>query len=194
MNDCWDEYALNWDKNEDVLLYSQKAYQSLVEILDINNLKILDFGCGTGLLSEKMSPLAKEIVAIDTSEKMISVLENKNLNNIKSLNINLSEETIKTNEDLHATFDLIVASSVCAFLPNYQHTLTLLKKIMVKNGIFIQWDWFKDYNESGFGLNKNQIKSAFTQSGFQTISISDSFTMSTKSNVMKVIMGVAKNA
>jgi len=67
-----------------------------------------------------MAKSAKQIVAADTSEKMIEVLSNKKLNNVEAIIGELSEETINTYPILKDKFDLIVASQVCAFLPNYE--------------------------------------------------------------------------
>ena len=39
----------------------------------LNNIKILDIGCGGGLLSEPMSRLGAQVSGIDASEKNISI-------------------------------------------------------------------------------------------------------------------------
>ena len=46
-------------------------------VISVNEIRVLDFGCGTGLLTEKIAPLVNEIVAIDSSPKMIEVLRKK---------------------------------------------------------------------------------------------------------------------
>jgi len=75
MSDSWDDYAEGWGSNADVILYSEKAYESLCEVLNPEGLTILDFGCGTGLLTEKLAQPSHRVVALDPSEKMISVLK-----------------------------------------------------------------------------------------------------------------------
>jgi len=194
MSENWDQYAEEWDTNEDVKVYSEKAYKTLLETFEIEGLNILDFGCGTGLLTEKMAPFANRILAVDSSEKMISVVKDKRLKNVITLAFNLSEETMKANEFLQVKFDLIVASSVCAFLPNFEKTLRLLKTLLIPNGHFVQWDWLETIKDPGFGFTKNRIESAFINSGFQVLSISEPFSLTSKDGEMKVIMGVAKNA
>ena len=194
MSENWDQYAEEWDTNEDVKVYSEKAYKTLLEAFEIEGLNILDFGCGTGLLTEKMAPFANHILAVDSSEKMISVLKDKRLKNVITLAVNLSEETMRANEFLQVKFDLIVASSVCAFLPDFEKTLRLLKTLLTPNGHFVQWDWFETIKDPGFGFTNNRIESAFINSGFQVLSISKPFSLTSKDGEMKVIMGVAKKA
>ncbi len=79
MSDSWDEYAEGWDSNPDVIKYSQLAFDSLSSHYDLSGLKVLDFGCGTGLLTEKIASIAASVLAVDTSSKMIKVLMNKRL-------------------------------------------------------------------------------------------------------------------
>jgi len=194
MSENWDQYAEEWDSKEDVNFYSEKAYQTLLEAVAIESLNILDFGCGTGLLTEKMAPIANRILAVDSSEKMISVLNDKGLDNVSTLAVDLSEETIKANKLLQSKFDLIVASSVCAFLPDFEKSLRLLKTLLVPSGIFIQWDWKETEKYPGFGFTKNRIESAFINSGFHVLSIAEPFLFTSEDGEMKVIMGVAKNS
>jgi len=194
MRNSWDDHADEWDSNQDVILYSERAYSTLSEIVNIEGLNILDFGCGTGLLTERMSPTANRILALDSSDKMISVLRNKQFDNVDVLVADLSKESIETNELLHVEFDLIVASSVCAFLSDYDRTLGLLKTLLKPTGIFIQWDWLKLNEESEFGLTKERIESAFDKGDLETKIIAEAFSLESGGKNMKVIMGVAKNS
>lgn len=193
MSESWDQYAEGWDTNADVIVYSEKAYKTLVEIVSLAGLNILDFGCGTGLLTARMASTANRIVALDSSPKMISVLKNKQLPNVDTLSVELSAETIKTNDLLHSKFDLIVASSVCAFLPDYESTLQLLKTLLKPNGLFIQWDWLKTDDDSDFGFTEEIIESALTRADLKALSITIAFSLKSNKGAMQVLMGVAQN-
>ena len=126
MSDSWDEYAAEWDNDKDAVTYSEKAYESLYKVIQLKGLNILDFGCGTGLLTGRLSPHANHITALDSSAKMISVLNDKKLPNVTTIAEPLSANVIRENEALHMKYDLITASSVCGFLPEYESTLSLL--------------------------------------------------------------------
>jgi predicted TPR repeat methyltransferase len=105
MTNEWDEYACDWDTNSDVVQYSENAFRNLTEVIELCDLDILDFGCGTGLLTEKMSPRANRIVALDTSKEMTRVLKNKNLPNVSIVSESLTSELVCTCDFLQIKFD-----------------------------------------------------------------------------------------
>jgi len=194
MSDSWDEYASDWDANSDAMAYAGNAFETLRDIVNFSALNILDFGCGTGLLTEKLSPVAKRIVALDSSQKMIDVLDEKNLLNVSTLSENLSKKSIGANKILHDKFDLIVASSVCGFLPDYENTLILLKSLLTNNGIFVQWDWLAQVEGSGPGLTNDRVHSSLDSAGFNAINITQPFSLETSKGSRTVLMATAKSA
>ena len=193
MSDSWDDYAEEWDSNEDAISYSEEAFKTLSNIVKLDGQNILDFGCGTGLLTEKLSPFAKQIVALDSSRKMISVLNDKKLPNVNVISNSISDSVVKENKLLKNKFDLIVASSVFGFLPEYESTLSLLKSLLVPEGILVQWDWLSPENDTEFGLSEGSINTAFKKVGLSLISLSRPFSLTNSKGTMPVVMGVAKN-
>jgi predicted TPR repeat methyltransferase len=71
--------------------------------LMLKDSRILDFGRGTGLLTAKLSPFAKCIVALDTSKAMIKILNQKvtksGLNNVRPI-AETSDAAITTSPNL----------------------------------------------------------------------------------------------
>jgi 2-polyprenyl-3-methyl-5-hydroxy-6-metoxy-1,4-benzoquinol methylase len=137
----WNEHASYWDEDKNAIIYNNRVMDTLNDVLNIQDLRIMDFGCGTGLLTDRMSKKAREIVAIDASKKMLEVLKAKKYKKVSAIHGKLSIETIEKNPVLHRKFDLIVAASVCAFLPNYIEVLQRIKSLLKPDGIFVQWDW-----------------------------------------------------
>ena len=85
------------------------------EKFPLRNLKILDIGCGGGLISEPMSRLGANITAIDASDKNIKVAKlhaKKNNLNINYLN------TEPENLDLKNEFDIILNLEVVEHVEN----------------------------------------------------------------------------
>lgn len=188
----WNEHAAYWDDYKDAREYTKQTLGILSERLDLTNLCILDFGCGTGILTEHMAKKAKQIVAIDTSEKMIEVLANKNLKNVVTINDELSKDTIEKHTVFSNKFDLVVASSVCAFLPNYKEVLKLIKSLLKPEALFFQWDWLKHKEDEGIGFTEQTIEDSFTEVGLKVDSIGVPFHFSENEEKMEVIMAIGK--
>ncbi|GAA6134291.1 methyltransferase domain-containing protein [Oceaniserpentilla sp. 4NH20-0058] len=191
MSNSWDDYAGGWDTNEAVVFYCEKAYESLIDSVTLKNLNVLDFGCGTGLLTEKISKCAQSVLAVDPSEKMIAILSGKGLTNVSIMNSELTQNVIDTNKGLHGSFDLIVASSALAFVPNYQQTLKLLNQLLKKGGLLVQWDWLKTTDSSDIGFSKKEVEVSLQQAGYISSSISLPFSIKKGSEKMDVIMVIA---
>ena len=95
----------------------------------LKNLKILDIGCGGGLISEPMSRLGADVTGIDASDKNIQVAKlhaKKNNLNINYLN------TVPENLKLKNKFDIILNLEVVEHVEDLDLYLsscfTLLKK------------------------------------------------------------------
>ena len=188
----WDDYADDWDGNEDVRLYAECAFSSWEEKVaplyaDMSEIRVLDFGCGTGLLTEKLATCCGQVVAVDTSEKMVAVLSQKlalsNAENIVASHVSIDTEAIRANPELFGEFDLIVASSVCSFLPDYPSTLTVLSSIMKPGAFFVQWDWMAQ-------MPAEKIESAFEAVGLSAYAIEEAFAMEATDQSAQVIIGI----
>ena len=103
----WDEYASSWDDNKSVQEYSDNAFQSLTGVIDTSSVSsVLDFGCGTGQLTDKFAPLCNRIVAVDPSKAMVEVLRAKGHSNVTTVDDYLTNELVSNNKCFEEKFDL----------------------------------------------------------------------------------------
>ena len=80
----FDMAALTWDEKPVRVNIAKNIAEKIKELVPLNqNMKVLDFGCGTGLLSFFLQPYVGEITGIDTSKGMIEVFDKKKLKKIK---------------------------------------------------------------------------------------------------------------
>lgn len=194
MSDSWDDYAEEWDTNSDAMSYSEKVYEALLHEVNIKGLNIFDFGCGTCLLTEKMASSAESIIALDVSTKMLDVLNSKKLPNVVPVSEALTSQAIKENAVFSNRFDVIVASSVFSFLQEYVSTLKLLRSLLVPDGLLLHWDWLSPDLDSNFGLSEAKVKQSLCEAGFNQISITNPFSLTSSKGTMPVVMAVAKNS
>ncbi len=70
--------ADEYDRTDYRLNYVDAMAQSILENVELApGMKVVDFGAGTGLLSERIAPYVQEILAIDVSPSMIDKLRAK---------------------------------------------------------------------------------------------------------------------
>ena len=193
MDNELDAYAENWDIDPAVDKYASLAFSQLNKSVNLDGLSVLDFGCGTGALTQLLSAKVKNIVAIDPSSEMIKYLDKKSLNNVTTIANFLTEALIKQDEKFDDKFDLIIASSVCAFLPAYEETVILLKSLLKEQGKLIQWDWLAQDESAAMGLTKTRVKQAFESAQFKDVVITTSFIMDSPKGSQAVLMAFGSN-
>ena len=133
----------NWSNEYDNTLGKIGFHADLLSVMSKNSTirnsdKVLDIGCGTGLLSLKL--LQKTdclITGIDNSEEMMAVFQNK----IKRLNLK-SKITCKMMDanDLNfqkQTFDKVVSSVTLHHIKNKTGLIKKVHKILKPGGVFI---------------------------------------------------------
>ena len=105
-----------------------------------DKLKILDFGCGMGLVISFMSEIFKdaEIYGCDISEKSLEIC--KQTYSDKS---NIHIEKITNNKmPFNEKFDIIYISNVFRYIPRNMHaeTLKILRASLAENGIIMMYE------------------------------------------------------
>ena len=96
------------------------------------NIKILDIGCGGGLLSEPMCRLGASVVGIDASEKNIEVAKFHAKKSKLKIDYKVaSPEKLKTN----LKFDVILNMEIVEHVENIDFFINKSAKLLKKNGI-----------------------------------------------------------
>jgi len=129
-----------WNENGKFKILHQIKSHRITYILeqinnrDIKNLKILDVGCGGGIICEPLARLGAKVTGLDFSP-----------NNIKAAKLHSRKNKIKINyihkdiekSKLDEKFDVILMFEVLEHLDNWKKTIKKIKKNLNKNGIII---------------------------------------------------------
>ena len=98
----------------------------------LNNLEILDIGCGGGLLSEPMSRLGANVTGIDASEKNIKIAKlHSKKNKLKINYICSSPEKLK----LKKKFDVILNMEIVEHVEDINFFIKKSSELLTKNGL-----------------------------------------------------------
>ncbi len=129
-----------WNENGKFKILHQIKSHRMTYILDqinnrkIKNLKILDVGCGGGIICEPLARLGAKVTGIDFVP-----------NNIKAAKIHSKKNKLKIKyiyndiekSKLNGKFDLILMFEVLEHLDNWKKTIKNIKKNLNKNGMII---------------------------------------------------------
>jgi len=130
----WDECASGWDEDLDVRAYAAAASESLVARLDdrgvsLEDARVCDCGCGTGLRTERTAGTAQSIDAVDTSPAMLARLSAK-IRQHEWTNVRGSIVLPESTETHHP----VVCSSVLGLVEDYPGTVERLSGLLAQGG------------------------------------------------------------
>ena len=129
-----------WNENGKFKILHQIKRHRMTYILDqinnrnIKNLKILDVGCGGGIICEPLARLGAKVTGIDFApNNIIAAKIHSKKNKLKINYINKDIEKSKLDEK----FDIILMFEVLEHLDNWKKTIKNIKKNLNKNGLII---------------------------------------------------------
>ena len=109
-----------------------KKYKNTDKKRPLKNIRILDIGCGGGLLCEPLSKLGAEVVGIDASEKNIKIAKlHSRENNLKINYFCASPENFK----IKGKFDVILNMEIVEHVENVNFFLNQSTKFLKKKGL-----------------------------------------------------------
>ncbi len=186
----WDEFAEHWEEDPVTGLFAEKVYKSLLDQTTLIGKRVFEIGCGTGLLCQKMSVAAKDIVALDSSELMIEELDKKCLPNVEPVVDKLTRGLIAQHPAFRGQFDCIVAASVCAYIDNYSEVSELVYSLLEEDGVFLHWDFWDDTDQEG--LSVETVQKTLSDAGFHSVYAAKVFEIDTEKGTLPVILGVGR--
>ena len=118
------EYITDYIKNHFKIKKNKTNY--------LSGLKVLDIGCGGGLISEPMSRLGASVTGIDASEKNINVAKIHSKESRLNINyINTSPEKLKDYEK----YDVVLNLEVVEHVDNVDLYIRSCVKLLKRNGL-----------------------------------------------------------
>lgn len=176
----FDTAAETWDESPRRLAIAAKVYASMEESLCIDPAwKMLDVGCGTGLVTLPFAKKVLHITALDTSAGMLEVLEKKahaeQLTNISTMCGEL--ESLAENPQTTTGFDCIISSMTLHHINNTRKALEMLASMLKEGGSLALADldaedgYFHDNAEEEVhhGFDRDELASLLTTAGFSDI-------------------------
>lgn len=196
----WDDMAAGYRDSFVKMLWEETSLKASDERV------VLDFGCGTGLLTEALRQLSPEskFICVDAAQAMVGQVKNKikagDWDNVQAYSLALAkyesadEKTRTELDSLRGKVDLVVASSVMNFVPSGDLTLTMkvIGELLKPGGLFCHSDWRKG-DEYPDGYDSEKAGKVYGMAGLESKSTNDTCTFCRGSNGgTKVFVGVAR--
>ena len=132
----WDKMAESYAKNpvSDETTYQQKLAET--QSFFRPDMRILEFGCGTGTTAVHHAPHVQHIDAIDISEKMLDICRDK-ARDADIDNITFTRGTLAEFNAADASFDAVLGLNVIHLLPDREAVIAEVARILKPGGIFV---------------------------------------------------------
>ena len=175
----FDEAAKTWDTKPSSLAMAKACVENINKIIKLkDDSKILDYGCGTGLVAFSLSNETNEVIGMDNSNGMVEQFNKKakelDFSNIKAIQHNIDNEDLTQNE-----FDLIITSMSLHHIKNANIFIKKAYKALKNDGFLCINDldkedgtFHKKHNNEGvyhFGFDKNELENSLKNLGFKII-------------------------
>jgi ubiquinone/menaquinone biosynthesis C-methylase UbiE len=176
LENVFDVKAATWDENPRRAKMAKVIAEAMRQAASLNdNMRAMELGCGTGLVSVLLSPSLKEVTAVDTSEQMLKVLDEKlRKNNISNIKTKLADLT--KDEVFDERFDFIFSGMVFHHIEQYE---TVLKKFyeLLNDGGYVciadleaeDGSFHQDMAVEHNGFSKDEFSSSLEEAGFTEI-------------------------
>ena len=130
----FDAAAATWDENPGRVQMTRAVAETIVREIPLQaGLRLMDYGCGTGLVTLALQPYVREVVAADSSEGMLQALTEKlakaELANVEPVKLDLEQQ-----EWQGEPFDVIVSNMVLHHIQNVELVVRRMAGALVEGG------------------------------------------------------------
>jgi predicted TPR repeat methyltransferase len=181
----FDKEAAQWDANPGrVKLANEVADAIIREAVPSRDMDVLDFGCGTGLVTLRLQPLIGTILGVDSSQGMLGVLEGK-IRTQGIANARTRFVDFEKGGRIEGRFHLLVSSMTLHHVPDTARLFKQWHGLLMPGGLLCFADL--DAEDGSFhgnstgvfhhGFVRDHLKNLLSSSGFHDVRDTTATTM-----------------
>ncbi len=173
----FDRLAQEWDLKPERVKSAKNVSEKLNELFDLEQMKILDYGAGTGLVSFDLCEKAHHVIAMDNAKKMLEEIDKK-ANNAGIDNVYTRYHDINKEALPKAQFDLFISSMTMHHIEDTKAFLEKAKASLVEGGYVAINDLEREdgtFHSMGnddvahFGFEKEDLRVLFEEVGLEVV-------------------------
>lgn len=148
ISQCYNDWSQTYDKDSIYNPSIVKNHPIILKLLKTEkNLDTgLELGCGTGILTQKISKYAKEIYGLDFNEKMLALARKKKT--LGGRMIFKNADITKTLDFSNNYFNFVVAPLVLCHLKDREPVYKEIHRVLKPSGVFVFDEFTSKVNES----------------------------------------------
>jgi ubiquinone/menaquinone biosynthesis C-methylase UbiE len=173
----FDNAAATWDENPGRVKINHDIGSAILKQNILTpDMDVLDFGCGTGLLTVRLQPFVRSVTGIDSSAGMLNVLNDKivklNLPNVKTMLVDMEK-----GQKLTGSYHLVLCSLTLHHIPEIKPVLAQFNQVIAPRGYLCVADL--DLDEGQFhedktgvfhaGFDRKVMRQHLLEAGFEDI-------------------------
>ena len=136
--------AATWDEQPGRLAVANQIGASILrEVTLAPALDVLEFGCGTGLITLQLQPLVHSITGVDSSDGMLGVLAAK-VHAASLGNVHLQKMDVIHGDALQGEYNLVVSSMTIHHIPEILPLLRQFFRVLLPGGSLVIADLDSD--------------------------------------------------
>jgi ubiquinone/menaquinone biosynthesis C-methylase UbiE len=168
----FDKDAARWDEHPTRVQLAQDVASAIARAVPLGpTMDVLDFGCGTGIVTLQLAPSVGSVTGVDSSQGMLEVL---NAKIDRQGHTNVTTRLLRPGEDLAGAYDLIVSSMTLHHIEDTDALLTQFFRSLKAPGWLCVADLdpeqgeFHDDNTGvfHFGFERAALRRALVGAGF----------------------------
>ena len=200
MTDLFEAKAKDWDANDRRTQLASAIGASILEQVQLHEqMDVLDFGAGTGLIAARIAPRVKRIVAVDISPAMLEKLAAKPEleGKVETVCRDLLEDP------LDERFDLIASAMALHHVEDTSRLLQRFNEMLNDSGTIALADLdredgsFHPPDTEGvyhFGFDRDELRAKLEEQGFDRIEFSTAHTIKGEDGEYPVFLVTARKA
>jgi ubiquinone/menaquinone biosynthesis C-methylase UbiE len=170
----FDQKAATWDEEPRRVALAKAIAEGIMDSTRLTGeMDILDFGCGTGLLTLNLQPYVQSITGMDTSRGMLDKLAAK-IERQQLANVNLFCGDFSTGEQPEGSFHLIASAMTLHHVADIPRLFAVLSGLLAPGGVLCLADLDKEdgtfHDDSAgvlhAGFDRTLLKKDLTAAGF----------------------------
>jgi len=170
----FDQAAATWDERPQRVKLAKDVADAVIRLAGVQpTMDVLDFGCGTGLLTLQLQPLVHSITGVDSSRGMLEILNGK-ISGRKLANARTVLCDLDNGDLLPGKYDLVVSSMTMHHIPKIAPLLAHFYRVLAPGGCLCVADLDDEggrFHEDNtgvfhFGFQREMMRAWFAEAGF----------------------------